>query len=144
MDAATGLTLRLEHRQQMLAHILGCLPEEACGMIGGRAGQAEVVLPVTNLLHSPVRFRMEPHEQLKAFFWLEEQGLDLIAVFHSHPHGPPHPSHTDLDEFAYPGVLALIWSPAEAGAAPDGWQVRAFQIDNRQSHEVPLFIRRSE
>lgn len=144
MDTAAGLTLTLEHHRQMLAHILRCLPEEACGLIGGRAGQAEVVLPMTNLLHSPVRFRMEPHEQLKAFLWLEEQGFDLVAVFHSHPNGPPRPSRTDLEEFAYPGVLTLIWSPAEAGAAPGGWQVRAFQIDNQQSREVPLVIRRSE
>ncbi len=88
--------------------------------------RAKVVLPISNQHHSPVRFYMEPHELVKAFAWLDENGLDLAAIFHSHPDGPPGPSATDLAEFAYPGVLYLVLSPA--GAAPD-WQVRAYWID---------------
>lgn len=114
---------------EMLAHVLACLPEEACGLVGstqnGVSGNAPasftvdasgalsaaVVLPIENELHSPDHFRMAPAAQLKAFYWLEEHGLDLSAIFHFHPRGPHHPSETDLTEFAYPGVLMLIISP---------------------------------
>jgi proteasome lid subunit RPN8/RPN11 len=71
---------------------------------------------------------MDPEDQLKAFYWLEEHGLDLLAIFHSHPSGPSHPSATDLAEFAYPGVLYLIWSPGIHG--PD-WQLHAFRLEGR-------------
>src|SRR5512146_1553484 len=116
MDAPlTPFILPDSLRQEMIEHVLSCLPEEACGLLGGRREDpqgtpdspftAAAVLPIENELHSLVRFRMAPAEQLKAFYWLEEHGLELAAIFHSHPQGPDHPSATDLAEFAYPGVL---------------------------------------
>jgi len=116
--------------QAMLEHSLACLPEEACGLLGGllaedgRSARVARALLIENALHSPVRFRMAPEEQLKAFLALETDGLELVAFFHSHPKGPSHPSPTDLGEFAYPGVLSLILSPSANG----GWQLRAFAI----------------
>jgi proteasome lid subunit RPN8/RPN11 len=109
---------------------------------------AAVILPVENELHSPVRFRMAPAEQLKAFYWLEEQNLELSAIFHSHPQGPEHPSETDLADFAYPGVLMLILSPINLIVPLDNienWQIRVFQIVERfpsglSASEVPLAV----
>ena len=123
--------------EQMQAHALACLPEEACGVLGGlpavsdEPAAAVLALPVENALHSRVRFRMEPSAQLQAFYALEEQGLELLAVFHSHPRGPEHPSPTDLAEFAYPGVLSLILFPRDGAA----WQVRAYAIHGTYSEE---------
>jgi proteasome lid subunit RPN8/RPN11 len=110
---------------QITAHASACLPEEACGLIGGTADKALVAQPITNELHSPVRFRMDPAEQLQAFLQFESQGLDLLAIYHSHPNGPPHPSPTDIEEFLYPGVLYLILSPG-----PPGWQVRELEYQD--------------
>ena len=110
---------------QITAHASACLPEEACGLIGGTADRAVIALPITNELHSPVRFRMDPLEQLQAFLQFESEGLDLLAIYHSHPNGPPHPSPTDIAEFLYPGALYLILSPG-----PSGWQVREFEIQD--------------
>jgi proteasome lid subunit RPN8/RPN11 len=131
------LSISKENCQAMLAHCLVWLPEEACGLLGGvftdgSGASVQSVLPVANALHSPVRFRMQPEDQLKAFLWLEEQGQELVAMFHSHPTGPDHPSPTDLAEFAYPGVFSIILSPRQPGLAaaePASWQVRAFQIE---------------
>ncbi len=128
------------HRQAMLAHILACFPEEGCGLVGGRFGpggaQAEAVLPVANQFRSPVRFYMEPRELVRALYWLDENGLDLTAIFHSHPGGPAGPSESDLAEFAYPGVLYLIVSPD--GDLPV-WQTRAYWIESHSRVvEVPL------
>jgi proteasome lid subunit RPN8/RPN11 len=109
---------------QMAAHITACLPEEACGMIGGAHGEARLIIPVTNSLHSPVRFRMDPSEQLQAFLRFEAEELDLLAIFHSHPAGPAAPSETDRAEHAYPGVLCVILSPG-----PGGWQAGIFDLD---------------
>ena len=126
---------------EMRAHVLACLPEEACGLLGGRIDGTEAivqcVIPMENELHSPVRFRMVPSEQLQAFNMLDDLGLELVGIFHSHPTGPEAPSATDLAEFYYPGVAFLIWSP---GA--EGWQLRAFRIagDGAAKTVFPLAI----
>jgi proteasome lid subunit RPN8/RPN11 len=105
------------------------------------------MLPIENALHSPVRFCMAPAAQLQAFQALEADGLDLLAIFHSHPTGPREPSPTDLAEFAYPGVLSLILFPTDAQA----WSARAFHIQGAlfsgetpaSFTEVPLVFSRN-
>ena len=117
----------------MLAHIQSCLPEEGCGILAGRGDQVERVIPITNELHSPVRFRMAPREQLDALIWLDDHHADLTAIFHSHPGGPPFPSETDLAEFFYPESAALILSPLGGG-----WQMRAFRVRGREATEIEI------
>ncbi|HCE16919.1 MAG TPA: hypothetical protein DEQ80_03575 [Anaerolinea thermolimosa] len=125
--ARMNIRLTRSHLQQMVDHATQCLPEEACGLIGGVEGEARLIVPVTNSLHSAVRFRMEPHEQLRAFQRFETEGLELLAIYHSHPTGPPTPSETDRAEFSYPGVAYIILSGASSG-----WQWNAFQLDNQK------------
>ncbi len=122
------IVLRREHLAQMEAHVARCAPEEGCGLIAGVDGVSVAVLPVTNALHSPVRFRMDPQEQWRAFLQLETQGWEMLGIFHSHPQGPPYPSPTDLAEAAYPEALYLIWFRA-AGH----WRWRAFWLREGQS-----------
>jgi proteasome lid subunit RPN8/RPN11 len=129
----TKLHLTDHQKQQMLKYLEKCLPEEACGLIGGHDDQAEVVLPVANELHSSVRYRMDPVEQLKNMIWIEDQGFDLLAIFHSHPMGPDIPSETDIKEFTYPGTITMIWSK-ETGE----WKVRGFQIQDDHYREIQL------
>jgi len=130
------LVVSIEHRQQMLAHVLSNIPEEACGLLAGIPGRQQVrlVQPVTNSLHSPVRFRMDAGEQLKAMLWMEQNGLELLGIYHSHPRGPERPSQTDIAEFYYPGVATLIWSPDVQGS----WQLRAYAIQPGQVTEICL------
>lgn len=133
------MTLSQRHYQAMLAQVQANAPEEACGLLGGRLeggeAQVETVLPVENALHSPFRFRMAPEAQLQGFHRLEAEGLELVAIFHSHPTGPDHPSPTDLEEFAYPGVVSVIWYPDVRG-----WQFRGFSLDNRKVREVVIVL----
>jgi proteasome lid subunit RPN8/RPN11 len=100
----------------MRQHILERVPEEACGLVAGTGGCSRVVFEVENILQSPVRFRMEAGEQIRAFLEIEKSGMDLLAIYHSHPQGPDQPSTTDLEEFAYPGTPYLIWYPEAAVA----------------------------
>jgi hypothetical protein len=57
-------------------------------MLAGREGKTEIVLPVTNVDHSPYRFRMHPAEQVRSLMAIEAMGLELLAIYHSHPEGP--------------------------------------------------------
>jgi proteasome lid subunit RPN8/RPN11 len=84
-------------------------PEEACGIVAGEGNRVKLVIPVTNALHSTSRFRMEPKEELDAFYQAEMNGLDILAIYHSHPNGPPRPSEIDIRELTFPGIVYLIW-----------------------------------
>ncbi|MBP6787046.1 MAG: M67 family metallopeptidase [Candidatus Promineofilum sp.] len=109
---------------EMLAHVAGLWPEEACGLVGGRDGRAVRLYPVENTRHSPVAFEMDPLQQIKAMLAMEAEGLDLIAIYHSHPDGPARPSATDVANAYYPDAVQLIISLADR-ARPS---VRAFTI----------------
>lgn len=130
-----NLVLKRAHMYAMQRHINYEAPLEACGLLGGKDGQVELVLPVKNAAESPVRFSMDPRAQLRAMQQIEMEGLELIGIFHSHPRGSSEPSKTDIAEARYP-VVNIVWS--KAGRR---WQARGFWIENNQVTEVPLIIR---
>lgn len=117
----------------MLAHVLKVLPEEACGILAGHGNAVEAVLPVTNQLHSPVRYYMEPLELLKRYRWMDEHGLEFLGVYHSHPAGPDTLSVTDLAENFFPRAVQLIWYPI-----PGGWDSKGFIIERKNVREIHL------
>ena len=118
------LTLSRAVLDEMLAHVAGLWPEEACGLVGGRNGRAVRLYPVENTRHSPVAFEMDPLQQINAMLAMEAEGLELIAIYHSHPDGPARPSATDVANAYYPDAVQLIISLADR-ARPS---VRAFTI----------------
>ncbi len=131
--APEHLWISADSWQAMLRHVRSCAPEEACGLLGGGSGRATVVLPVENMSHSPVRFRMKPEAQIRAMMELEVSGQELVGIFHSHPSGPSAPSVTDAAEAAYPEVAYLVWSPSG-----QGWRCEAFQLDGGKFLPVRL------
>ena len=118
----------------MLYHVDSHIPLEACGLLAGTDNRVEKVIEIRNQAQSPVRFVMDPYEQLQSFEWIESHGLGLIGIFHSHPAGPETTSATDIAEAAYE-VVYLIWSRNQ-----EHWKVRGFWIENGSATEVPLQI----
>ena len=128
------LTLSKNHWQEMLEHVDGHAPLEACGLLAGKEDRVEKVILVGNQAQSPVRFVMDPYEQLQAFEWIESNGLELLGIFHSHPMGPETASLTDIAEAAYE-VVHLIWSRNQ-----NEWKARGFWIEKGSAAEVSLQI----
>lgn len=125
--------------QKMLEDVKLRAPEEACGIVAGRNNLPSHVYVIENELHSQVAFRMDPQQQVIAFLEMEKQDLEMLAIYHSHPTGPIVPSETDLAEFAYPGVLSLIWFTEN-----NTWNCRAFLIANRSYTQVGLQVVENE
>lgn len=131
-----GLQLSAALYAQMLAHLRDAYPEEACGLLAGDKGAAAAIYPVENRLHSTTAFEMAPLQQLQAFMSFEEAGWVLLAIYHSHPHGPDAPSEQDISQAYYPDALSIIVSLAQ----PDRPAVRAFAIRDGAAEERPLTI----
>jgi proteasome lid subunit RPN8/RPN11 len=118
------LRLQLSHLAEMRQAVVAAAPEEGCGLVLGIGEKALEVVPIENVLHSPTRFRLEAAAQVKAIMEAALKGWELVAIFHSHPTGPTHPSPSDLAEAAYPEALYLIWDPGPARR----WECRAFEL----------------
>jgi len=126
------LTLRNLQVREIVEYVNRLLPLEACGLLAGKDDRVEKVIPVQNQAKSPVRFEMDPYEQLRAFDWIDEHGLELLGIFHSHPTGPETASPTDIAEAAY-DVVHIICSKSDVG-----WKLRGFRIGNGEASEVAL------
>ena len=136
-DLASRLYIKPEHWSQMEREVDAYAPEEACGIVAGRGNHSELVIPVTNILHSVTSFRMEPKEQLNAFLLAEERSLDILAIYHSHPEGIDKPSFTDLKELTFPGIIYLIWYKAV-----DRWNCRGYLMRNLvEAREVKVIVK---
>lgn len=64
---------------------------------------------------------------------IENDGLELLAIYHSHPAGPARPSPSDVAQAYYPEQAQLIISLAGEGAV-----VRAFRIAGGLVSEIPV------
>lgn len=121
--------------QAMREHVQSCLPEEGCGLLGGEAGRVQLIEPITNSLHSSIRYKMDPKEQVDGLLKIEATGYELVGIFHSHPMGPVGPSDIDIAQVTYPEAVYLIWS-----IGPTGWDCHAFRLDGETPEEIPLKI----
>jgi proteasome lid subunit RPN8/RPN11 len=130
------LLVPIDHWQTMLDHVLACMPEEACGIVAGRQGIVAQVRPIENAAHSPFRFRMEPRGQVEALLDLEAQGLELLAIYHSHPATPAYPSPTDIARAFYPDVVYMLVSLMN----PEQATLRGFRIVDGKVEEITLEI----
>jgi len=111
-------------REAMVRHSFDCLPNEACGLLAGRDGRVEHFYPMRNADQSPSTYRLDPTEQLRVFNEIEEAGLDLGGIFHSHTRSEAYPSPTDLHQAFYPEARYVLVSLADR----DHPAVRAYSI----------------
>lgn len=106
--------------------------EEICGLIAGVDGEARRLFPIANLAADRARFfELDPKAQIDAMRAMREADQRLVAIYHSHPHGPGTPSAADIERHAYPQALCLIIAPAP-------WRLRAFRIRPPETEEIAV------
>ncbi len=127
-----AITLTQEQMRQILTQAQADAPLETCGLLAGRDGRVERVLPVPNAEHSPVTYRMDGQEFANAMAACDYEPL---GIYHSHPQGPPVPSATDIAQAFYPDSVYLVIS---LGLKPPS--VRAFRIVDGLAAEIALVV----
>src|SRR5918912_1047780 len=93
---------------EVVAHALEDAPNECCGMIASRDGQAVAVHRARNAAASPLRYEIDGMEQYQIQTAIEDAGLELGAIYHSHTRSAPVPSQTDINLAFYPDALYVI------------------------------------
>ncbi len=111
-------------------------PNECCGVIAGRDGVPTKVIPMANADASPVTYRLDGKEQLHVFDALDDEGLELWAIYHSHTHSEAYPSETDVRLAFYPDARYLLLSLADR----DRPVLRSFSIRDGEVTEEELTI----
>lgn len=126
----------------MVEHCKAERPNEACGLVARNADGIVRLFPMTNASASPVRYSLDPKEQFQVYRKIEDEGLELGGVYHSHTRTEAYPSPTDV-RMASEEVPYLIVSLASEPAS-----IRAFRIvkrnwtdDQGEIDEIPVVVR---
>jgi proteasome lid subunit RPN8/RPN11 len=120
---------------EIVAHALAEAPNECCGMIASRDGEAVSVYKATNTAASPLRYEIDGAEQYRIQMEIDDADLDLGAIYHSHTRTEPYPSQTDINLAFYPDAEYVI--VGVAGGEPE---VRAFTIHDGRVAEAELVV----
>lgn len=125
---------------QMIDHAIVGLPNEACGLLGGRWGSdvVERFVPTRNVDESAKTYSIGPDGFLAADLALGPVGLDVIGVMHSHTHTDPYPSPTDVAQADNP--LLVGWHYVIVSLRDTRPMLRSWLLDDATIVETPVEI----
>jgi [CysO sulfur-carrier protein]-S-L-cysteine hydrolase len=122
---------------EIVAHSRDDMPNECCGLIGGGGSRMTSVHRARNAAATWLRYELHPTDQLRIMNRIEEDGEELVGIYHSHTKSEAYPSQTDINLAEnWPDPLYLICS-LEHDDAP---VVRAFEIRDGAVEEVELDV----
>jgi [CysO sulfur-carrier protein]-S-L-cysteine hydrolase len=124
----------------MVAHARAEVPNECCGLLAGRLPvgegqgggsptklQTALVVrryPLTNQAGSPTEYLSDPNSLFTAYRDMRRLGLDVLAIYHSHPTTEPIPSRKDIERNNYgTEVVHLIVSLSGAEPRTRAWRL---------------------
>ncbi|MHB8379564.1 MAG: M67 family metallopeptidase [Acidimicrobiales bacterium] len=112
------LTLTTTQRDAILATCIRALPNEGCGLLLGTTdGVVQDVVASANVADSAKIYEIDPKVLLRAYRRADEEGIEVLGVFHSHTHSEAYPSPTDVRQAPDPSwhyvIVSLRDTPAE-------------------------------
>lgn len=133
-----GLYIRPAARQAIVVHMERHYPHEACGFVFGKNGIGDEFIAMANIADdSAARYAIDPEPQLALFKEKREQGMELVAIVHSHIDTAAYPSAADIASATYPDADYLIMA-VNQGQVTAG---RAFRIGGNRIIERRVIFR---
>ncbi len=80
----------------MFTHGYKQKPLECCGFLGANDRQVKVMIPAYNVDQSTMTFAIGPKATEYAYRRIEDAGMEVVAIFHSHTESSPVPSIADV------------------------------------------------
>ena len=112
-------------------------PVEACALLFGKLSSGEAVVEAVvfapNKLQSATMFEIDPARVAAAFTEAEEQDLEFVGLFHSHP-APAAPSSIDLKSMRLWGDAIWLILPSTDG------KLAAYQLMDDTVKEATIRI----
>jgi proteasome lid subunit RPN8/RPN11 len=119
-------------RDEIVTHARAGLPNEACGILAGLDGRVERFFPAESDEPSPYYYRIESRDQIRIMNEIDEAGLDLIGIYHSHTSSPAFPSRTDAEQAFWPDAVYVIVSLANPDAEVRGYRIRDMEVTEEE------------
>jgi [CysO sulfur-carrier protein]-S-L-cysteine hydrolase len=119
-------------RDEIVAHARAGLPNEACGILAGVDGRVERFFPAGSDEPSPYYYRIESRDQIRIMNEIDEAGLDLVGIYHSHTSSPAFPSRTDAEQAFWPDAVYVIVSLASPDADVRGYRIRDMEVTEEE------------
>jgi [CysO sulfur-carrier protein]-S-L-cysteine hydrolase len=111
-------------------------PNECCGIVATRDGEAVELFKTRNAAASPLRYEIDSKDLLHAYTAIDDAGLDVGIIYHSHTRSAPKPSQTDINLARFPDAVYLIVGVQDPGRE----ELRAWYIDDGKVVEAPLEV----
>jgi len=125
------LAIKREIVEKIIAHARNEKPKECCGILAGKDNLITHIFQLTNIQTDPDRYEMKPEEQVQAFEEIDRLNLEMLGIYHSHPHSPGSPSPVDIMRAFYPTTAFFILSLQN----PEKPELKAFEIVKRKVRE---------
>ncbi|MBI5146538.1 MAG: M67 family metallopeptidase [Thaumarchaeota archaeon] len=108
------IVLTENQKEILVKHAQSNFPNESCALLFGtddsKTCTVKDVFLVENVEKSPINFTISNEELLKGYKEAERKKLDVIGIFHSHPHSEAVPSLTDKEFMVGNPVVWVIFS----------------------------------
>jgi proteasome lid subunit RPN8/RPN11 len=132
--------IKLTRKQidEIFVHARRELPNECCGLLGGRNCSVNSVYKLKNAAAAPlVEYEVAPEDLFRVHKQMRESGENLIGIYHSHPRAhDPFPSQTDIERAFYSEASYFI-----VGFHQNTPVLRAFKIyENERRWEQAEFV----
>jgi len=146
-----SLRIHTSQLNEVTRHAHEATPEECCGLLAGSGSVVRSVYPVRNASASPeTHYEMDAHSLLQTLKRIDRQGLEPIAVYHSHPNSHPIPSREDIRQAQQhtPNLLHLIISLQNGHTRLQAWKIADGEVNpvellfnNERSRALPPITR---
>lgn len=132
------LTVNRAVYDAIVAHARADHPDEACGVVAGRAGsdRPDRFVPMENAERSPTLYRFDSLEQFKVWQEMDERNEEPIVIYHSHTATEAYPSRTDISLASEPGAHYVLVSTRD----PDTVEFRSFRITDGEVAEEDVSV----
>lgn len=125
---------------ELVSHAKEDAPLEACGLLAGIGSVVKKIYRLTNVDGSCEHFSLDPKEQFAAVKDMRAEGLEMLAVYHSHPASPARMSDEDLRLALTPDIEYMIISLMNS----DHPEVKSFRMVDGLPVEEGVLIQESE
>ena len=122
--------------EEMIRDAKRGLPNEACGLLSGKAEMVTTFISMKNMDQSPLSYLMDPKEQFQVMKQIRARGEKMLGVYHSHVASQAYPSAKDVSFAFYPEVHYAIVSLTDRERPG----ARVFRIEDGEIREDSIEI----